>query len=49
MADEEKKASIVEVKKFLQDTENPPNTEEFTQFWMSLTDEEKEEYKSSLP
>lgn len=39
--------SIVEIKKFLQDTENPPTTAEFSEFWTSLTEEEKAEFKNT--
>ena len=45
MADEEKKTlnSIVDIKKFL----GPIEGAEFKEFWDSLTDEEKEEYKNT--
>lgn len=37
--------SMLEIKAFLNDPEKPLSTAEFAEFWGSLTDEEKIEYK----
>lgn len=37
---------ITELKKFLQDERKPLGNEEFMEFWKSLTDEQKEQYKA---
>lgn len=38
--------SIVDIKKFLSTQENPVSTQEFHEFWNSLSDEEKEQFKN---
>lgn len=45
MAEEENKIS--DIKKFLSTPENPVTTQEMSEFWMSLTDEEKAEFKKT--
>lgn len=37
--------SIVEIKKYLSDGGEPLSTKEFHEFWGSLTQEEKDEFK----
>lgn len=50
MGEQDKKEnSINDVRKFLNTPENPITMSEFQEFWQSLTDEEKEEYKKGLP
>lgn len=39
--------SIVDIKKFLTTEENPLSGAEFTAFWQSLSDEEKDEFKNT--
>jgi hypothetical protein len=39
--------SISDIKKFLQEGSEPLENAEFMEFWNSLTDEEKEEYKNT--
>lgn len=43
----DKQNSLVDLKKFLSTPDRPVNTAEMTEFWQSLTDEEKEEFKSA--
>jgi CO dehydrogenase/acetyl-CoA synthase beta subunit len=45
---ETKQAKITDVKKFLADPDNPVETQEFREFWESLTEEEKEEFKTQV-
>lgn len=37
--------SIVDIKQFLSTPDKPVSTAEFTEFWKSLTEEEKEAFK----
>ena len=39
--------SIVDIKKYLATPEKPVTNAEFTNFWNSLTEEEKQEYKKT--
>lgn len=39
--------SIVDIKKYLSTPEKPITNAEFTSFWNSLTEEEKQEYKNT--
>jgi hypothetical protein len=39
--------SIVDIKKFLSTPENPLTTKEFQEFWSSLSEEEKEEFRKT--
>lgn len=39
--------SIVEIKKFLSTPDHPVTTSEMSEFWTSLTDEEKEEFRNT--
>lgn len=39
--------SIVDIKRFLNDPENPVSNEEFKEFWGSLSEEEKEDFKNT--
>lgn len=43
----ENQNSLPELKRFLSTPDNPVTTSEMTEFWTSLTDEEKEEFKNS--
>lgn len=43
----EDKNSIVDIKKFLATPERPVDSKEMTDFWSSLSDEEKEEFKNA--
>lgn len=45
MSDE--KLSLTVLKQYLGTEERPVENSEFTEFWKSLTDEEKEEFKST--
>lgn len=44
---EKEQNSIQDIRKFLSTPENPVSIADFTEFWKSLTDEEKEEYKNT--
>lgn len=39
--------SIVDIKKFLSTEERPVSMSEFNEFWKTLTDEEKAEFKKT--
>ncbi len=39
--------SIVDIKKYLSTPENPLTTKEFQEFWNSLSEEEKNEFRKS--
>lgn len=39
--------SLADLKRFLSTPENPVTSQEMSQFWMSLTDEEKAEFKKT--
>lgn len=39
--------TIVDIKKYLSTSENPLTTKEFQEFWNSLTEEEKEEFRTT--
>lgn len=39
--------SIVDIKKYLSTSDNPLSTKEFQDFWNSLTEEEKNEFKKT--
>lgn len=43
----EKQNSIVEIQKFLSTPDKPLKTAEFSEFWKSLTEAEKLEFKSA--
>jgi hypothetical protein len=43
--DGQKENSIVDIKRYLSTPENPLSNAEFTEFWNSLTVEEKNEFK----
>jgi hypothetical protein len=43
----EGKNSIVDIKKFLSTPERPVDSKEMSDFWNSLTDEEKAEFKNA--
>jgi hypothetical protein len=43
----EQENSIVDLKKFLGTPERPVSTQEMNDFWQSLTDEEKQEFRSA--
>jgi hypothetical protein len=43
----EQENSIVDLKKYLGTPERPVSTQEMNEFWQSLTDEEKKEFKST--
>jgi hypothetical protein len=45
--DGKKENSIVDIKKYLSTPENPLTTKEFQEFWSSLTEEEKVEFKTT--
>ena len=47
MAENREPHTLPELKKFLSTPENPVTTAEMSEFWMSLTDEEKEEFRNS--
>lgn len=52
MGEQEKKdATAMDVKKFLNEGQegNEVTTAEFSEFWKSLSDEEKEDFKKNLP
>lgn len=40
------KNSMLEIKAFLNDPDKPLSTAEFAEFWGSLTEEEKDEYRN---
>jgi hypothetical protein len=44
---DEDRNSINDIRKFLSTSENPLSMAEFTEFWKELTDEEKEEFKTT--
>ena len=37
--------SMLDIKRYLDDEKKPLTTDEFTEFWTSLSNEEKEQYK----
>jgi hypothetical protein len=43
----EEKNSLVDLKKFLSTPDRPVSTAEMSEFWTSLTDEEKEEFRAT--
>jgi hypothetical protein len=43
----EKKNSVVDIQKYLSTPDRPVKTAEFSDFWKSLTEAEKEEFKSA--
>jgi hypothetical protein len=43
----EQENSIVDLKKYLGTPERPVSTQEMNEFWHSLTEEEKKEFKST--
>jgi hypothetical protein len=47
MPDEEGKNTLMEIKKFLSTPDNPVGTAEMSEFWKSLSDEEKEDFKTT--
>lgn len=40
--------SIVDIKKYLSTPENPLTTKEFQEFWSSLTEAEKSEFRNTV-
>jgi hypothetical protein len=44
----EQENSLTDLKKYLSTPEQPVSTQEMYEFWTSLTDEEKEEFKSTV-
>lgn len=44
---EQEKNSIVDIKKYLGTPERPVSMQEMNEFWGSLTDEEKKEFRST--
>lgn len=44
---EQEKNSIVDIKKYLGTPERPVSMQEMNEFWGSLTDEEKREFRST--
>lgn len=47
MAEDETENKISDLKKFLSTPDNPVTTAEMSEFWTSLTDEEKAEFKKT--
>jgi len=45
--DGQKENSLVEIKQYLSTPENPLSTKEFQEFWSTLTEEEKHEFKTT--
>jgi hypothetical protein len=43
----EEKNSVSDIRRYLSTPDNPVSMEEFTVFWKSLSDEEKDEYKNT--
>lgn len=39
--------TITDIKRYLSDGENPPDNAEFMEFWNSLSDEEKDEFRNT--
>lgn len=48
MSDEKTTNSITDIKKFLSTEDNPVGITEMSDFWNSLTDEEKDEFRNTL-
>jgi hypothetical protein len=46
MGEQEQENSINDIRKFLNTPENPISMQEFSEFWKSLSDEEKAAFKA---